>query len=76
MNRLNRIAVVLKEKDISNKELADAIDKSEALISYYCTNDRQPTIPTLFKIARVLEVQPSELLREIKYYEIPTHQPT
>lgn len=60
---LNRIKVVLAEKNKSNKWLAEQLDKDPAMISKWVTNTNQPNIETLIQIARVLEVSVNDLLR-------------
>jgi transcriptional regulator with XRE-family HTH domain len=59
---INRIKVVLVEKNISSKLLAEKLDMNEATISRWCTNDVQPPLKTLVKIAEVLKVDITELL--------------
>ena len=60
---LNRIKVVLAEKNKSNKWLAEQLDKDPAMISKWVTNTNQPNIETLIQIARVLDVSVNDLLR-------------
>ena len=59
---INRLKVVLAEKKRTNKWLADALGKDPATVSKWCTNTTQPSLETLFKIAKVLEVTVDELL--------------
>lgn len=61
---INRIKVVLVEKNLSSKWLAEQLQKNEATISRWCTNDVQPPLTTLVKIAEILKVTPRELLNE------------
>ena len=61
--KYNRIKVVLAEKEMTNADLAKALNKNQATISRWCTNDTQPSIETLFEIARILKVDASNLLR-------------
>lgn len=61
---INRIKVVLVEKNLSSKWLAEQLGKNEATISRWCTNDVQPPLTTLVKIAELLKVTPRELLDE------------
>jgi transcriptional regulator with XRE-family HTH domain len=63
-NAINRIKVVLVEKSLSSKWLAEQLGKNEATISRWCTNDVQPSLSTLFEIAEVLKVSPRELINE------------
>lgn len=60
---LNRIKVMLAEKKKSNKWLADQLGKDQGTISKWCTNTCQPDIKTLLKIAELLGVEPTQLLR-------------
>ncbi|QEK52988.1 helix-turn-helix transcriptional regulator [Pedobacter aquae] len=61
---INRIKVVLVEKNLSSKWLAEQLGKNEATISRWCTNDVQPTLPTIVKIAELINVSPRELICE------------
>lgn len=58
----NRLRIVLAEKNKSNRELAKALNCSETTVSRWCTNDTQPYIETLFKIALYLKVEAKELI--------------
>lgn len=60
---INRIKVMLAEKKRTNKWLADQLGKDPATISKWCTNSSQPTIETLLKIANLLQVNYTELVR-------------
>ena len=60
---LNRLKVVLAEKKITNRQLAEKVGKDEATISKWCTNNLQPNLEMLIKIAQVLEVEVQELIR-------------
>lgn len=58
----NRIKAVLAEQRKTNLWLADKLDMSPNTVSKWCTNHMQPTIETLFRIAKVLNVEAKELL--------------
>lgn len=60
---INRIKVVLAEKKRTNKWLAEQLDKDPATVSKWCTNNSQPTLETLVKIAKLLEVEIKDLVR-------------
>ena len=60
--RINRIKVVLAEKQRTNKWLAENLGKEYSTISKWCTNTNQPDLVTLTKIAHLLEVDIRELL--------------
>ncbi|KAA6345598.1 hypothetical protein EZS27_006863 [termite gut metagenome] len=63
---MNRLKVVLVEQKRTGKWLAEALEKNESTVSRWCTNESQPSLETLFKIAKVLRVNVRELLVEIK----------
>ena len=58
----NRIKVVLAEKSVSNKTLAEAIRVTEDTVSSWCVQRRQPSWENLYAIADCLEVDVRELL--------------
>lgn len=58
----NRIKVVLAEKKMTNRELAKLLKIQPETVSRWCTNDNQPTVATLFEIAKVLDVKVCSLL--------------
>ncbi len=59
---LNRIKVVLVEKDKTNKWLAKQVKKTPVTVSKWCTNSIQPSLETLSEIARALGVDIRDLL--------------
>ena len=63
---LNRIKVVLVEKKKTGKWLAETLGKNEATVSRRCANVSQPSIETLFAIAKVLNVDMKDLLVSAK----------
>ena len=63
INYINRIKVVLAEKKRSNKWLAEQLKKDPCTISKWCTNTSQPSLETLLRIAELLEVNYTELVR-------------
>jgi len=63
---LNRLKVVLVEKKRTGKWLAEALGKNEATVSRWCTNESQPSLETLFAIAKALKVDVRDLLIETK----------
>lgn len=58
----NRIKAVLAEERKTNMWLAEKLQMSPNTVSKWCTNQMQPTIETLFRIANVLEVEARDLL--------------
>lgn len=63
---INRIKVVLAEKNKTNKWLAEQLKMNETTISRWCTNSTQPKVETLVDIAKVLKVDIKELLASTK----------
>lgn len=64
--KLNRIKVVLAEKEKTNKWLAEQVGRSEVSVSRWCTNEMQPSLGTLAAIAEALEVDIRELINATK----------
>lgn len=62
MAKINRLKVVLVEKDKSGKWLADQLGKSTCTVSKWCSNTTQPDLQTLTKIAKLLNVDTRDLL--------------
>lgn len=60
---LNRLKVVLAEKKITNKWLAEQLGKDQGTVSKWCTNKCQPDLANLMKIAELLNVDLNELVR-------------
>lgn len=59
---INRIKIVLAEKNRTNKWLAEQLGKNVSTVSKWCTNSSQPSLEVLPDIARVLDVDVNELL--------------
>lgn len=57
-----RMARLMKAKNLSQKEFAKAIGSTEASVSRYLNNAREPGPKVLVKIADVLEVTVDEIL--------------
>lgn len=53
---INRIKIVLVEQNRTGKWLAEQLNKNEATVSRWCTNESQPSLDTLIKISEVLNV--------------------
>lgn len=61
---INRLKVVLAEKKRTNKCLCEQLNVNPSTVSKWCTNSSQPDLPTLVKIARLLEVNVDDLLNK------------
>lgn len=60
----SRIKVILEEKNISQKQLANMTGITESSISHYVNGDRVPRGANLVKIAEALETTADDLLSE------------
>ena len=61
---LNRIKVVLADKQRTNKWLAEQLGKDKTTISKWCTNSSQPDLESFMQTARLLEVEVAALLSD------------
>ena len=59
---MNRIKEVLDEKGIKQTWLADKLGKSFSIVNAYVCNRRQPSLEMLFEIAKILQVEPKDLI--------------
>lgn len=62
MKQINRLKIVLAEQNKTGKWLAEVLSKNEATVSRWCTNEMQPSLETLVKIANALDVDVKDLL--------------
>lgn len=63
---INRLKVVLAEKNKTNKWLAEKLENNETTVSRWCTNEVQPSMDKLIAIAELLEIDVRELLNPTK----------
>jgi putative transcriptional regulator len=63
---MNRIKEVLQEQGRTQTWLAEKIDKSYVVVTNYCNNNTQPSIPVLRDIAKVLNIDVRKLLTPTK----------
>lgn len=59
---MNRIKEVLEEKGKTQTWLSEKLGKSYNMVNSYVQNRRQPSIEILFEIAKILNIEPSDLL--------------
>jgi len=57
-----KITELLKEKGITQRELASRIESTEMTVSRYVRDERQPKAETLARIAQVLNTTTDDLL--------------
>ena len=60
---INRINVVLAEKQKTNKWLAKQLDCVPTTVSKWCTNACQPPMETYIKISKLLDVELTDHVR-------------
>lgn len=65
----NRIRVVLSEKEVTNRTLAEKLDVSEMTVSRWVTNKIQPSMSQFIEISKILNVDIRELV-EVDLTEI------
>jgi len=63
---INRLKAVLAEQGKTNKWLAEKLKKNETTISRWCTNEVQPSMETLVRIASLLAIDVKELINSTK----------
>ena len=61
---MNRIKEILEDKGIKQIWLAEKLGKSYNMVNSYVQNRRQPSIESLYDIARILDVNAKELLKD------------
>lgn len=62
MANLNRIKLVLVEKNKTGKWLADELGRTPSTVSKWCQNSIQPDLKTLNTIADILSIDVKELI--------------
>lgn len=62
----NRLKVVLAEKKVRNKILAQNLNVTETTVSRWCNNETQPSPEYFVAIANYLDVDVRELIQPTK----------
>lgn len=57
---------IRKQKGIRQSELAARLHIGRSTIACFETGDRYPTLKTFYRIAEALEVEPEELVKDVK----------
>ena len=60
---MNRIKEVLEERGIKQTWLAERLGKSFCMVNSYVCNRRQPSLQALFEIAKILNIDPKDLIK-------------
>ena len=66
MEDINRLKLLLVEKKKTSKWLSEQPGITPSTVSKWCTNTSQPDLPTLIKIASILNVDIKDLLNSTK----------
>lgn len=68
----NKLAALLKERGMSQKELAEAASLTPAAVSRYVNGKREPRALTVAVLAEVLGVKPSDIIGTTDEQEMNT----
>ena len=60
--KLNRLKIILVEKEKTSKWLSEQLGKGQVTISRWCTNEVQPSVQDLNRIAELLDIDVRKLL--------------
>lgn len=60
--KINRLKVVLAEKDKTNRWLAEQIGYTEGMVSRWVSNTKQPPLDILYNISLLLKVDIRDLI--------------
>ncbi|MGJ7030853.1 helix-turn-helix domain-containing protein [Niabella hirudinis] len=60
--KINRLKVVLAEKDKTNRWLAEQIGYTEGMVSRWVSNTKQPPLDVLYNISLLLKVDIRDLI--------------
>lgn len=58
---INRLRIVLAEKERTNRWLAEQLGVNEGTVSHWATNNKQPSVVMFLRIANVLKVDIRDL---------------
>lgn len=68
----NKLAALLKERGMSQKELAEAASLTPASVSRYVNGEREPRALTVAALAEILGVKPSDIIGTTDEQEMNT----
>ena len=63
---INRLKVVLVERQVTNKWLSEKMNLGTTTISRWCTNKTQPSLENLVEVAGILKVDVKDLIISTK----------
>lgn len=61
--QLNRLRVIIAEKNLTNKWLSGQLGVGQATVSKWVQNNAQPNLEMLIKLSKLLNVDINELIR-------------
>ena len=64
MKEVNRLKIILAEKNKTGKWLAEQLGKDPPTVSKWCSNSSQPQLDTVIRIAELLDVDIKELINK------------
>lgn len=64
MKEVNRLKIILAEKNKTGKWLAEQLGKDPSTVSKRCSNSSQPQLDTVIRIAELLDVDIKELINK------------
>lgn len=64
MKEINRLKIILAEKNKTGKWLAEQLGKDPSTVSKWCSNSSQPQLDTVIRIAELLDVDIKELINK------------
>ena len=67
--KFNTIRVVLADQEKTIKWLAEQMGKKPNTVSLWCRNEIQPSIETLYRVAKILKVDIYDLLNPLEKVE-------
>jgi len=67
--KFNKIRVVLADQEKTIKWLAEQMDKKPNTVSLWCRNEIQPSVETLYRVAKILKVDIYDLLNSLEKVE-------
>ena len=62
-----RLSQLLRENNMAQKELAEKIGVSQAIVTYWVKGQRQPTAENIYEVAKALETSSDYLLGLAEY---------
>ena len=64
MKEVNRLKIILAEKNKTGKWLAEQLGKDPSTVSKWRSNSSQPQLDTVIRIAELLDVDIKELINK------------